>query len=124
MAKISCWRVMLVVAGLLIFGGSVGAQSAAGAGPEQIASAKAVPGIGAGAAGAAPAGSQAGTQAGGQTGTQSPLALQTEKLVAMATELKVRVDKTNKDILSWEVVRQAQEIERYAHQMKQSEVKK
>jgi hypothetical protein len=50
--------------------------------------------------------------------------MQTEKLVAMATELKVSVDKTNKNILSWAVVQQAQQIEQYAHQLKLGEVKR
>jgi len=66
-------------------------------------------------------------------GTQSPasgpvLLSATEKrralekeadhLVAMATELKARVDKTNKNILSLTVVEQAELIEHYAHQLK------
>jgi hypothetical protein len=55
---------------------------------------------------------------------QTTLALETDKLAAMAAELKVRVDKTNKDILSLEVVQQAQAIEQLAHQMKQASGKK
>jgi hypothetical protein len=42
-----------------------------------------------------------------------------EKLVAMATQLKVEVDKTNKNILSLQVVRTAEEIEALAHKMKE-----
>jgi hypothetical protein len=55
---------------------------------------------------------------------RTALALETDKLVAMAAELKARVDKTNKDILSLEVVQEAQAIEQFAHQMKQEAGKK
>jgi hypothetical protein len=116
MVQTTGWRVMLVAAGLLIFGQRVGAQTAA-PGSEQSAPAKIVSGTPGGAAVAAP---QAGTQAVKQTA----LALQAQKLVAMAAGLKASVDKTNKDILSCEVVRQAQDLEQYAHQMKQSDGKK
>jgi hypothetical protein len=66
----------------------------------------------------------AGAQTGVPASKQSELALETDKLVAMAAELKARVDKTNKDILSLEVVQQAQAIEQYAHQMKQGSMKR
>jgi hypothetical protein len=59
-----------------------------------------------------------------QTEKQKALAMQTQKLAAMAMELKASVDKTNKDILSWAVVQQAQQIEQYVHQLKQGEVKR
>jgi hypothetical protein len=60
---------------------------------------------------------------GGPTGNLTPLQVQTEKLAAMASELKARVDKTNKDVLSVAVVQQAQAIEQYAHQLKQGNPK-
>jgi hypothetical protein len=116
MVKTTFWRVMFVAAVLLIFGQHVGAQNAA-ASSVQSGSAKIVPGTPGGAALAA---SQVGTQAVRQT----PLALQAQKLVAMAAGLKASVDKTNKDILSCEVVRQAQDLEQYAHHMKQNDGKK
>jgi hypothetical protein len=50
---------------------------------------------------------------------QKALAQQAQRLVDMATELKVQVDKTNKNILSLEVVRKAEEIETFAHHMKE-----
>jgi hypothetical protein len=52
-----------------------------------------------------------------------PLEMEADRLVAMATELKARVDKTNKNILSLTVVEQAEQIEHYAHQLKSSEKK-
>jgi hypothetical protein len=123
MTKRTYWHVALVVAGLLAFGKSFEAQSTTG-GQEQITSAKTASGS-AGSA-AAPPGSvvPAGAQTGAPASKQSELALETDKLVAMAAELKARVDKTNKDILSLEVVQQAQAIEQYAHQMKQGSVRR
>jgi hypothetical protein len=139
---------VLVVGAWLAGGGGLGAQ--AGGGSEQSASAKQLP---PGAVevvvatkpaittpGSAPAGLPGGPQAASSSaparpssapagpssapvGKQKALVMQTEKLAAMATELKVSVDKTNKDILSWAVVQQAQQIEQYAHQLKQGEVK-
>jgi 7-keto-8-aminopelargonate synthetase-like enzyme len=50
---------------------------------------------------------------------QKALAEQAQRLVDMATELKVDVDKTNKNILSLDVVRKAEEIEALAHRMKE-----
>lgn len=44
-----------------------------------------------------------------------------QRLVTMATELKVEVDKTNKNILSLHVVRKAEEIEALARKMKDQE---
>jgi hypothetical protein len=120
MVKTAGWRVMVVAAGVLVFGQHAGAQTAA-AGSQQGVSTKILPGTA-----GAPAGTQGGV-AGSQDGTQvkqTALALQAQKLVTMATELKASVDRTNKDILSCEVVRQAQDLEQYAHQMKQNDVKK
>ena len=53
-----------------------------------------------------------------RTSKQKQLADEAQRLVAMATELKVEVDKTNKNILSLQVVRKAEEIEVLAHRMK------
>lgn len=41
------------------------------------------------------------------------------KLLAMAVALKAEVDKTNKDVLSLNVIRKADEIERLAHTVKE-----
>ena len=49
---------------------------------------------------------------------QKKLAADTDKLLALATDLKKQVDKTNKDILSVEVVKKADEIEKLARSMK------
>lgn len=54
-----------------------------------------------------------------KTDKQKALAQQTERLCDMAAELKVQVDKTNRNILSLTVVRQAEEIEALAHKMKE-----
>lgn len=43
------------------------------------------------------------------------LAADAERLVALSNELKTDVDKTNKDELSVEVIKKAQEIEKLAH---------
>ena len=43
----------------------------------------------------------------------------TEKLLALSTELKDEVDKTSKDELSVDVVRKAAEIEKLAHDVKE-----
>ena len=49
---------------------------------------------------------------------QKKLAADTDKLLALATDLKKEVDKTNKDILSLDVVKKAEEIEKLARSMK------
>jgi hypothetical protein len=49
---------------------------------------------------------------------QKKLAEDTTKLLALATELKEQVDKTNKDILSVDVVKKADEIEKLAKSVK------
>jgi hypothetical protein len=43
----------------------------------------------------------------------------TEKLLKLAADLKVEVDKTSKDTLSLNVIRKAEEIERLAHAVKE-----
>jgi hypothetical protein len=43
----------------------------------------------------------------------------TDKLLALATQLKQEVDKTNKDVLSVDVIRKADEIEKLAHSVKE-----
>jgi hypothetical protein len=116
------FRLMLLMAGLVMIGSLVGGNrlSAQSAGT-QSTTAKVLPAAaadpGAGAGGSGP------SAVGGHTGNPTQLQLQTEKLAAMAAELKARVDKTNKDVLSLSVVQQAQAIEQYAHQLKQGDPK-
>ena len=43
----------------------------------------------------------------------------TDKLLALATELKEYVDKTNEHVLSVEVIRKAEEIEKLAHSVRE-----
>jgi hypothetical protein len=50
---------------------------------------------------------------------QKHLVADTDKLLALATELKQDVDKTNKDVLSVEVIKKAEEIEKLAHSVKE-----
>jgi hypothetical protein len=45
---------------------------------------------------------------------QSQLRLDTEKLVALAAELKLHVDKTGANVLSMDVIKKAQEIQKLA----------
>jgi hypothetical protein len=49
---------------------------------------------------------------------QADIQRDTEKLLKLATELKQYVDKTNENILSFEVVKKAEEIEKLAHSVK------
>jgi nitric oxide reductase activation protein len=49
---------------------------------------------------------------------QKKLIADTEKLLSLANELKVDVDKSNKDTLSLDVIRKADEIEKLAHSVK------
>lgn len=49
---------------------------------------------------------------------QADLKRDTEKLLKLATELKESVDKSSVDLLSLDVVRKADEIERLAHSVK------
>jgi hypothetical protein len=50
---------------------------------------------------------------------QLRLVADTDKLLALATELKQEVSKTNKDVLSVDVVKKADEIEKLAHSVKE-----
>jgi hypothetical protein len=50
---------------------------------------------------------------------QRRLVADTEKLLALATELKQDVSKTNKDVLSMDVIKKADEIEKLAHSVKE-----
>lgn len=43
----------------------------------------------------------------------------TDKLLALATELKQYVDKTNENVLSVDVIRKAEEIEKLAHSVRE-----
>ena len=45
---------------------------------------------------------------------QSQLRLDTEKLVALVAELKLHVDKSNNNVLSVDVIKKAQEIQKLA----------
>jgi hypothetical protein len=53
------------------------------------------------------------------TARQKQLEADSDKLVAMANELKVAVDKSNKDTLSLDVIRKADAIEKLAHAVKE-----
>jgi nitric oxide reductase activation protein len=50
---------------------------------------------------------------------QAELKSDTEKLLQLSTELKEYVDKTNENILSLDVIRKAEEIEKLAHSVKE-----
>jgi hypothetical protein len=50
---------------------------------------------------------------------QKRLVADTDKLLALATDLKQQVDKTNKNILSVDVIKKAEEIEKLAHSVKE-----
>ncbi len=50
---------------------------------------------------------------------QAELKRDTDKLFQLATELKQDVDKTNEGVLSLEVVKKAEEIEKLAHSVKE-----
>ena len=50
---------------------------------------------------------------------QKKLVDDTNKLLSLATELKTDVDKTDKNTLSIEVIRKAEEIEKLAHSVKE-----
>jgi hypothetical protein len=49
---------------------------------------------------------------------QKKLAADTERLLALAKELKQEVDKTNKNVLSVDVVKKAEEIEKLARSVR------
>ena len=50
---------------------------------------------------------------------QKKLVEDTDKLLVLATQLKEEVGKTNKDVLSVDVVKKADEIEKLAHSVKE-----
>ena len=50
---------------------------------------------------------------------QVALKRDTEKLLKLATELKDYVEKTNENVLSFDVVKKAEEIEKLAHSVKE-----
>jgi type VI protein secretion system component VasF len=53
------------------------------------------------------------------TDRQKRLVADTDKLLELATDLKQRVDKTNKDTMSVDVIKKAEEIEKLAHSVKE-----
>jgi len=53
------------------------------------------------------------------TDRQKRLVADTEKLLALATDLKAQVDKSTKDTLSVDVIKKADEIEKLAHSVKE-----
>jgi hypothetical protein len=54
---------------------------------------------------------------------QKRLVLDTQRLVALANELKAAVDKSDKDTLSLDVIRKADEVEKLAHSVKEKMMK-
>ncbi len=50
---------------------------------------------------------------------QKRLVADADKLLSLATDLKVQVDKTDKNMLSVDVVKRAEEIEKLAHSVKE-----
>ena len=50
---------------------------------------------------------------------QKRLVADTDKLVELTTALKEQVDETNKDILSVDMIKKAEEIEKLAHSVKE-----
>jgi hypothetical protein len=78
----------------------------------------------------APSGTIAGAKAGGDAGAvkeragaadshrKKQISDESTQLLAMAVALKAEVDKSNKDVLSMNVIRKADEIERLAHTVK------
>jgi hypothetical protein len=55
----------------------------------------------------------------GNAQRKKQIADESARLLALATDLKTEVDKTNKDTLSLAVIRKAGEIERLAHSVKE-----
>ncbi|HWW97393.1 MAG TPA: hypothetical protein VNY74_06840 [Edaphobacter sp.] len=53
------------------------------------------------------------------TDRQKRLVADTDKLLALATDLKAQVDKSTKDTLSVDVIKKAEEIEKLAHSVKE-----
>lgn len=50
---------------------------------------------------------------------QKQIQQDSEKLLQLATELKEYVDKSNENILSMDVIKKADEIEKFAHSVKE-----
>ncbi|HZR56759.1 MAG TPA: hypothetical protein VFA74_07790 [Terriglobales bacterium] len=50
---------------------------------------------------------------------QAQLKRDTDKLLQLSTELKQYVDKTNENVMSFEVIKKAEEIEKLAHSVKE-----
>jgi hypothetical protein len=50
---------------------------------------------------------------------QKRLVADTDKLLALATDLKTQVDKSTKDTMSVDVIKKAEEIEKLAHSVKE-----
>ena len=50
---------------------------------------------------------------------QAELRRDTDQLLKLATELKQYVDKTNENVMSMEVIKKAEEIEKLAHSVKE-----
>jgi len=50
---------------------------------------------------------------------QKKLKTDTDRLLALATDLKEQVDKTDKNVLSIEVIKKAEEIEKLARSVKE-----
>lgn len=50
---------------------------------------------------------------------QKEIQRDTDELLSLATELKQYVDKTNENVLSLEVLKKAEQIEKLAHQVKE-----
>lgn len=50
---------------------------------------------------------------------QKQLVADTDKLLALATQLKADVDKSNRDTLSIDVIKKAEEIEKLAHSVRE-----
>ena len=53
------------------------------------------------------------------TDRQKRLVADTDKLLALATDLKQQVDKTNQNIMSVDVIKKAEEIEKLAHSVRE-----
>jgi hypothetical protein len=53
------------------------------------------------------------------TERQKRLVADTDKLVALTTALKEQVDESNKDVLSLDMIKKAEEIEKLAHSVKE-----
>ncbi len=58
-----------------------------------------------------------------RTEKQKALAKKTEQLFELATELKVQVDRTNKNILSLRVVEDAEQLEKLAKGMRENGIR-